>query len=308
MSATGGPTVVYSLVYTGSVVVASTNTGTINAVQTSTDGITWTARTLAVVATESILLAYGNNTIVLASNAASGGGRYGPVIIQTSTDGITWTFRSVPFNMTFPRSINYANNKFYLGGEQVTAAGSGPIWTSTDGITWSQDTILMNYINILDSITYDSTNSLTYAFGISGMTSGFDSAVMAISADGATWQIRRIGANVLATTTTGGVTPANRNSRQPTGADGGRSTSIANNKIFYGGVTTASSQSTFAGVSKSLLVTINSPYTYQTDTQFAIPSIDTGLGGLASSPTIAGLQKSLAPLIAGSGIKYYIKT
>lgn len=91
--------------------------GHAGALQTSTNGTTWTARTSNT--TSSIIsIAYGNGTYVY----VGAGGALG-----TSTDGITWTARTSGTSSDL-NNLVYANNKFIATGGQSS--------TSTDGITW----------------------------------------------------------------------------------------------------------------------------------------------------------------------------
>jgi len=88
---------------------------------TSSDGITWTSRTIPagtytdVIYANGLYVAYGANGV-----------------ISTSPDGVTWTSRSAGAS-TFNQII-YANSLF------VAVGNSGVIRTSADGITWTAQT------------------------------------------------------------------------------------------------------------------------------------------------------------------------
>ncbi|MFM6943684.1 MAG: hypothetical protein ACKOXV_00165, partial [Bacteroidota bacterium] len=69
---------------------------------TSTDGITWTQRTLPV-NTNWQSVTYGNGVFVAVANTSS--------IAATSTDGITWTQRTLPVSTNW-YSVTYGNGVF----------------------------------------------------------------------------------------------------------------------------------------------------------------------------------------------------
>lgn len=132
---------------------------------TSTDGISWTARTLPITATWRGI-AYGNGTFCILSSSS---------IVITSTDGgVTWSNRSIPsFNWT---GITYGNGMFVTYQSNSTVAAS-----STDGITWTQRT--------LPATTYWSaathTNGVFLISGVIYSTSAL--SALARSTDGITW-------------------------------------------------------------------------------------------------------------------------
>jgi hypothetical protein len=69
---------------------------------TSTDGITWTQRTLPI-ATSWTSVTYGGGTFVAVSASST--------IAATSADGITWTQRSLPATASW-QSITYSGSAF----------------------------------------------------------------------------------------------------------------------------------------------------------------------------------------------------
>jgi hypothetical protein len=96
---------------------------------TSTDGITWTQRTLPANTTWSNI-AYGGGTFVAVA--------YNTAIAATSADGITWTQRTLPMSAGW-YGIAYGNGVF------VAVANGGTIAaTSADGITWTHRTLPAN--------------------------------------------------------------------------------------------------------------------------------------------------------------------
>jgi hypothetical protein len=112
----------------GTFAAVSTSYSTVAA--SSTDGITWTQRTLPSGQMWNSI-AYGNGTFVAVTN-------YGSNAAASSTDGITWAQRTLPLNATW-NSVAYGNGIFVTAAQGNTAAA-----TSTDGITWTQRTLPMS--------------------------------------------------------------------------------------------------------------------------------------------------------------------
>jgi hypothetical protein len=108
-----------------------------SAAATSTNGITWTARTLPVNA-QFLDIAYGNGRFVTAG-----------ISTQTSiisTNGISWAIATIPFNDDW-RYISYGDGLFVLA-----SSGSGVV-NSTDGITWTQGTFPAGFsTNVIDLV------------------------------------------------------------------------------------------------------------------------------------------------------------
>jgi hypothetical protein len=95
--------------------------GLVTAAASSTDGITWTTRTMPSAAWTAST--YGNGLFVAVSTTSSA---------ASSTDGITWTLRTMPAN-TLWYGVAYGNGVFAsVSGNNITTAAS-----STDGITWT---------------------------------------------------------------------------------------------------------------------------------------------------------------------------
>jgi len=139
---------------------------------TSTDAITWTARTSGAIDTNIRALAYGNGIFVYGGDSDGSSG-----VLGTSTDGITWTVRTSGVGDENIRSMIYADGLFVLG------ANDGRISTSTDGITWTARTSGTNQ-NIL-ALTYG--NGL-YVYGGNSL---------ATSTDAITWTLRSTGIGVV---------------------------------------------------------------------------------------------------------------
>ena len=138
--------------------------GNYNNLLTSTDTITWTARTSGFGSTVQIKsYAYGNSTHVIGADNT----------VATSTDAITWTTRTTQFGTSQIRKIIYANSLFLASGD------GGSYNTSTDGITWVSRTT---------GLTSTLSNS-EYGNGlylIAGNTTG----ELATSTDTITWTTR----------------------------------------------------------------------------------------------------------------------
>lgn len=134
--------------------------------RTSTDGITWDTRTSSTTLAISALT-YGNGVYVY-------GGTGG---ISTSTDGITWTVRTTSL---VPTALTYGN------GQYVLATSSGGISTSTNGITWTTRT----------SGTSSAIYALTYGNGVfvygGGGTGGVGRRIAISTDNGVTWIERPI--------------------------------------------------------------------------------------------------------------------
>lgn len=145
----------------GTFVAVSSNGS--NRVMTSTDGITWTARSAP--ASVWFSVTYGNGLFVAV--AAVGTDR-----IMTSPDGVTWTPRGSTTDAW--QSIAYGNGTF-------AAVGTGPtntVMTSTDAVTWSSSSGL-------------SGNWSSVAWGnnkfVAISNTGSASNRVMTSADGVTW-------------------------------------------------------------------------------------------------------------------------
>jgi hypothetical protein len=174
---------------------------------TSTDGITWTQRSLPATSTWQSVCFGGGLFVALTSSdsvAATspdgitwtlrnlpssqnwhgvtyGGGlfvalAYSSAIAATSPDGITWTQRSLPVSSTW-----YAVT--YGGGQFVALANSSTVAaTSPDGITWTQR---------VNSVGASGWQSVTYGAGLF-VAVAQSVAFAATSPDGITWTSRTL--------------------------------------------------------------------------------------------------------------------
>ena len=144
---------------------------------TSTDGITWTARTMPSSGSWGGPLAFGNNTFVTTK---------GGTTAATSTDGITWTERTLPSNSSWVFAT-YGDNKFvFISGYGQTAAA-----ISTDGITWSLGSLPAANSSWWYSVTYGNATFVAVSYYTTSPSFG-NSSSAASSTDGITWTARTL--------------------------------------------------------------------------------------------------------------------
>lgn len=147
---------------------------------TSTDGATWTARTVTGLGANTTLytVTYGGGLFM-----GCGIGNFG--IFITSTDAVTWTVRSIDVwgTLSYVYAATYGNNLYVACGQ------AGRLATSTDTITWTLRSV--NGTNNLFSVTYSATDDLYVCTGSGGFIS--------TSTDAITWTRRTSGliANML---------------------------------------------------------------------------------------------------------------
>jgi hypothetical protein len=136
---------------------------------TSTNAIVWTQRNAGNGGVTINALAFGNNTYV----AGCAGG-----VLSTSTDAITWTLRTSGFgsNAINKNTFIFGNNIFVAGG------ASGVLNTSTDAISWTLRTA---------GFGSNAISALTYGNGIYVATGG--TGVINTSTDAISWTLRTSG-------------------------------------------------------------------------------------------------------------------
>ena len=151
----------YSVTYGDGKFVAVAN----GAAAYSTDGIAWTAASLAL-PVSCLSVAYGNGKFVAVANGAA----------AYSDDGITWA--PVPLSPSCAsyawRSVTYGNGEFVMVAEDNSATAA----YSTDGINWTPATMPSS----------DSWYSVTYGNG-KFVAVASNSATAAYSTDGITWTV-----------------------------------------------------------------------------------------------------------------------
>ena len=150
--------------YSGNVFVSAIYQSTTAA--TSTDGITWTTRTLPS-ASSWQSVAYGNGVYCMVAYATASAAR--------STDGITWTATTMPSNVAW-YAIAYGNGIFLAASNNSTTGAY-----STDGITWTTTTVP----------TSTSNYRMVYGNGIFVLTQQTN-ATASYTTDGITWTTTNI--------------------------------------------------------------------------------------------------------------------
>lgn len=132
--------------------------GTTGAVAaSSTDGINWTSRTIATGSYFKVIYANSLFTAV------------GTNVAATSTDGATWTSRTIP-SATY-RGLTYDSVKGYI------AVGTGALAASTDSITWVSRTFYGSSVESYNGIACNS--NVFVAVG---------TATLVYSTDGISWK------------------------------------------------------------------------------------------------------------------------
>lgn len=147
----------------------SSSAGNTNIVATSTDGVTWTQRTMPVGAYWSRII-YANNQFLAISRNSS-------TAAATSPNGITWTQRTLPSASDWV-DVTYGGDKYVaLSASTVTA-------TSTDGITWTAGSISTS--GSWARIAWDGTNFVAIASYSTNTVK---------STNGTTWTATGVGPN-----------------------------------------------------------------------------------------------------------------
>lgn len=158
--------------------------GSSGKLETSTDGLTWTARTSG----------FGTNrinSVVYANSIWVAVGQNGT--IATSTDLATWTTRTSNVSTNMLYTVKYLNSNFIAVGAGSNG-GTGGITTSTDGITWTKQTTSgTTNPNFLKDVAFGngyyvavggngSTNNGYYSTNLTTWTAGVPSAGNQINA------------------------------------------------------------------------------------------------------------------------------
>jgi len=137
-----------------------------NKIMTSSDGVTWTERTLPSSELWSCIT-YDNGKFVIAA--------YGTNKAATSTDGITWTARTLPSSQYWHRAT-YGNGLFV-----IIEAVSNKAATSSDGVTWTERTLPSSEL----------WSAVAYGNGVFVIVAD-SSNKAATSSDGITWTARTL--------------------------------------------------------------------------------------------------------------------
>jgi len=148
-------------------------------IMTSPDGVTWTPRGSSTDSWSGIT--YGNSVFVAVGSGSTNR-------VMTSTDGITWTNRSIPTSSSGAqwKSVTWGNNKFVA----ISDTGfNDRVMTSPDGVTWTYAQAIHN--GNWSSIAYG--NNL---FVATASNPGMSSDYVMTSSDGTTWTPRTAAAAV----------------------------------------------------------------------------------------------------------------
>ena len=136
-----------SVAYGNSTYVAVSRTSS-NVAATSSDGVTWTKRTLPFVANWNGIC-YGATSAlfvaVCSDITTTGGTQIGSRFCATSPDGITWTRRAMPANQSWNAVASNGTSFVAVGGDATNAATTGAA-SSTDGITWVAATMATSQV------------------------------------------------------------------------------------------------------------------------------------------------------------------
>lgn len=130
-----------SVAYGNSTYVAISKTYS-NIAMTSSDGVTWTKRTLPFIA-DWTSICYGATSALFVAVASHG--VYGVNYCATSPDGITWTQRSMPTLMNYT-SVATNGTSFVAVGQTSANAATTAAASSTDGLTWVAATMATSQI------------------------------------------------------------------------------------------------------------------------------------------------------------------
>lgn len=136
-----------SVAYGNSTYVAVSRTSS-NIAATSSDGVTWTKRTLPFVANWNSVC-YGATSAlfvaVCSDITTTGGTQIGSRFCATSPDGITWTRRAMPANQSWNAVASNGTSFVAVGGDATNAATTGAA-SSVDGLTWVAATMATSQV------------------------------------------------------------------------------------------------------------------------------------------------------------------
>lgn len=156
--------------------------GNSTSVYTSTDGVVWTQRALAVPAGAYNSVCYSEEAGIFAAVASNK--------IVTSDDGITWTEQTNIVGDTSWYKVIYASglNLFVAVGGDGGAGTYETIMTSPDGITWTNRTAVSVKPYYLVDVAYRESDNLLVA-----VTDAIvDDTAVLTSTDGINWTLREI--------------------------------------------------------------------------------------------------------------------
>jgi hypothetical protein len=158
-----------TVIYGNGLYVAWANSGGAGSTTyaTSTNGTSWTHRTLSATNVNTIRpSAYGNGTYIGVIQSSA--------FLVTSTNGTSWTVRSMPSSQNW-YSAAYGNGTFFTHSVANTTAATSP-----DGITWTART------------TPEAFRDVKFANGIFVATPNATNSNVYTSTDGITWTTRTL--------------------------------------------------------------------------------------------------------------------
>lgn len=151
-------------------------------IETSPDGITWTARSSPTDSNGGFAIAFGAGVFVALCLDSTGS----TFIAMSSPDGISWTSHAIPQpNGVAYNGVVYSSALGLFVGIDAGNGTSALVITSPDGTTWTHSaTISQDTANFFQGIT--ASSSLLVAVTDDGPTHD----VVATSSDAATWTMR----------------------------------------------------------------------------------------------------------------------
>lgn len=253
---------IFGMTYTSGLYYAGTNQGVFI---TSTDAITWVTTTQSGTISAIAALAYGNGLYVF---GAAGGG------ISTSTDAITWTQRTSGTASQIDALVYGSGPAVY-----VATGNGGVIASSTDATTWTIRT------------SFTTSNIVALAYGTIFVAAG--STYVATSTDGTTWVPQTVGGSQNtwnALTYSSGIYVLGGSSGviyTSTNALNWTQTSSSTTNAIQA---LAAGQDFIAGGAAGTIVAASATYSYNTSTQFQVP---TDAGAAITYESTANYQRSL---------------
>jgi hypothetical protein len=143
---------------------------------TSTDGITWTRRSIPGFSDYYNVIWSSTLGLFVAVGASA--------LISTSPDGITWTQRSSGVGITNLFGVTWTGNTFL-------AIGPARITVSTNGTTWA---------NTAQNIGFNATYDVAWSSTLGLYVAAGDGTTVSTSPDGTTWTTRPITGSIFQTT------------------------------------------------------------------------------------------------------------
>ncbi|WP_338553121.1 X2-like carbohydrate binding domain-containing protein [Paenibacillus sp. KS-LC4] len=157
-------------------------------IETSSDGVTWTERTLPTNTLNYLAsVAYINNQFVALGNANDNSGNVTEIAILTSTDGINWTNH----DSSYPNSTDFVTNIIFDGSKYILLGFDSSTYemftrTSADLATWSAPGLTGGYFVYGGSTFMEKKGNTLY--GLFTDSSYESEDIFYSNDDGATWQ------------------------------------------------------------------------------------------------------------------------